>query len=697
MNTVILVFLLVFMNATAVLAQETTITYQGRLSRAGLPANGSYDFQFSLYGSELTGTQTGEVQTHNALQVSGGEFRALMDFGAPAFDGSERWLQVAVRTNGGGDFEILQPRQRISSTPYAIRALEASALPAMSVTSDMLADGSVTAEKLSTNALAGAGGWLNTYSNTAQSRLESTNSALVTRIGANIFNVQSYGAVGNGVADDSAAIRAAWSAMTNTGHGRLYFPAGTYADTNCYVLGHTHAIFDPGYQGSAYEITGDGVGASTWLAQITDATFLNVTGGQALHFDSITIRNGGGGTNTGFRSDTTGNMYVRNTAFDGWNGVGCDVALLAGGIISGAEFSRCGIGLRLPGYADGWNINAGIHRNIVGVMIGGTSTNPVVAGVMRASGVRVHVSGHMNAYGVVVGGRSTSTYISGYLEVSTNALVAIGFPPGFEVPPDFAVPHEGYVGPVIVENLNGVQHAGTELASTIKVYATNVNSLIVRNVGYLSGVAVELMNAIVETNIAIDIQGAQRGAIKLSDGNLVGAASVGRADKRTTWNVFEEHFSFRDRTNAYFSSNPTGQLKVYGRISATPFAADLVPQTMLYSFVPGAESADLYIGGGTGSGKPYKTIRFHTGTPSAAGAGTLSGMIDATGFRGSGASLTNIPVGGVSGLSSALQYLSNTVTGNLQPSLPPADPNTIRGWASFTNASGVIYKLPLYQ
>ncbi|HEY8749327.1 MAG TPA: right-handed parallel beta-helix repeat-containing protein [Tepidisphaeraceae bacterium] len=49
---------------------------------------------------------------------------------------------------------------------------------------------------------------------------------------AGIFNVVSFGAVGNGIVDDTASIAAAVNALTIAGRGLIYFPSGTYRISN---------------------------------------------------------------------------------------------------------------------------------------------------------------------------------------------------------------------------------------------------------------------------------------------------------------------------------------------------------------------------------------------------------------------------------------------------------------------------------
>jgi hypothetical protein len=49
-------------------------------------------------------------------------FTVTLDFGAAAFPGFDRWLEISVRTNGSGSFATLSPRQALTPTPYAITA-----------------------------------------------------------------------------------------------------------------------------------------------------------------------------------------------------------------------------------------------------------------------------------------------------------------------------------------------------------------------------------------------------------------------------------------------------------------------------------------------------------------------------------------------------------------------------------------------
>jgi len=108
-------------------AQGTAFTYQGRLNNTGNPANGLYDIRAGLYASGSGGALISALYTNSAVPVSNGLFTITLDFGS-LFDGTPYWLQIGVRTNGGGaSFTPLSPRQELTPTPYAIFAEGANA------------------------------------------------------------------------------------------------------------------------------------------------------------------------------------------------------------------------------------------------------------------------------------------------------------------------------------------------------------------------------------------------------------------------------------------------------------------------------------------------------------------------------------------------------------------------------------------
>jgi hypothetical protein len=114
-------------------AQTSTFSYQGRLTDAGLPASGSYEMQFKLFDAATPGNQTGPTLTFDgagsnpaAVTVTNGVFAVQLDFGAGAFPGADRYLEIGFRRPGETSFTPLTPRQPIAATPYAVRSLSAA-------------------------------------------------------------------------------------------------------------------------------------------------------------------------------------------------------------------------------------------------------------------------------------------------------------------------------------------------------------------------------------------------------------------------------------------------------------------------------------------------------------------------------------------------------------------------------------------
>src|SRR5262249_36307769 len=133
---IIALFILFIVNFSAVEAQTTSFTYQGKITDSGAPANGNYDLQFSLFDALTGGTQQGTTLTLTNISVTNGIFSVSLDFNfclSGCFSGGARFLQIAVRPTGNPTFTTLNPRQQITSTPYTIRSLNAASADSLSV------------------------------------------------------------------------------------------------------------------------------------------------------------------------------------------------------------------------------------------------------------------------------------------------------------------------------------------------------------------------------------------------------------------------------------------------------------------------------------------------------------------------------------------------------------------------------------
>jgi len=111
-------------------ALGTAFTYQGRLMDGGGAAEGSYDLRFALFDAASGGLPVGSAVTREDVPVADGLFSVTLDFGAAAFTGGARYLEVAVRPGAStGAYTTLSPRQALTVAPYALYASAAGARP----------------------------------------------------------------------------------------------------------------------------------------------------------------------------------------------------------------------------------------------------------------------------------------------------------------------------------------------------------------------------------------------------------------------------------------------------------------------------------------------------------------------------------------------------------------------------------------
>jgi parallel beta-helix repeat protein len=310
-------------------AQNTVFTYQGRLNEGTNPASGTYDLRFAIYDAQSNGNPAGTAITNFGVVATNGFFLAQLDFGAGVFNGSPRWLEVGVRTNGAGGFMTLTPRQAITSVPYAITAANVASsglsgtygsplvfnnpanqfvgsfagngVTLSNLNASQLNVGVVPLARLATNA-AGAHKILYATSATTAKWEDAPEP---------VINIRAYGAVGDGVTLDRAAIQAAALAIPPQG-GTLLIPRGTY------LLDRT-TLPEPNSGKFAIWVK------SNTVIQAESGAVLKMASSVTAQTDLIVVSDGthyGGANNVQIRGLTIdGNTRGRRVGIDGGEGI----------------------------------------------------------------------------------------------------------------------------------------------------------------------------------------------------------------------------------------------------------------------------------------------------------------------------------------------------------------------------------------
>lgn len=223
-------------------AQGTAFTYQGQLSSGGSPANGSFDFQFTLYVTNVTGIAVAGPITNSTIVVSNGLFTTTVDFGVGAFTGQSLWLDIGVSPAGSNTFSELTPRQFMASTPYAVQAANASSVPATNI------NGTIAATQLASSVVTNGAANVNISGNF------SGNGANLT--GVNLITANSHGVItwvtnsGNFMATEAVPVGeypSSIAAADFNGDGKvdLVSVASAYGEINV-LLNNGNGTFTPG-------------------------------------------------------------------------------------------------------------------------------------------------------------------------------------------------------------------------------------------------------------------------------------------------------------------------------------------------------------------------------------------------------------------------------------------------------------------
>ncbi len=304
--------MLILLAASNAMAQTTQFTYQGKLTDNGNPANGNYDFQFTLFDALSGGAPQGIIPL-SSVPVTAGLFFVRLDFGSAVFPGADRFLEIAVKPASGSTFTVLSPRQPVTSTPYTVRSATAAS-----------ADTAANAAQL--GGLAASGFIQNTSSqqNATDFNIGGTGTASILNA-ATQFNLGGNRILSNAGTDNLFVGIGAGASNTGVENTFLGKSAG---QTN--TTGAANSYF--GYNAGLQNTTGGNnafFGDSTGRANTTgvDNSFFgafagssNTTGGFNSFFGtSAGVDNTTGGGNSFFGQGAgSSNTTAGNSAFFGW-------------------------------------------------------------------------------------------------------------------------------------------------------------------------------------------------------------------------------------------------------------------------------------------------------------------------------------------------------------------------------------------
>ena len=376
-HTVIRMATVLLLLSTAIVSQAQTsaFTYQGRLSDGGTAANGTYDLQFSLFDSLAGGAQVGSTQTISSVAVSSGIFSVQLDFGAGAFTGPTRFLEIAARLSGAQSFTTLAPRQPITSTPYAIRSLNAASADAVTVSGVPVGSGNYiqnttspqTTSNFNISGNGTAGGTLSAGAVNATTQYNIGGNRVLSNPGTNLF--AGGGAGANNTAGDFNAFFGRNSGQANTtGINNAFFGDEAGRDNcpgNCSGIaqGKDNAFFGAkagkvnviGYYNSFF---GSSAGAANMFGTENSYFGFSAGGGSTGSFNSFfgTLAgssNTTGNANTlfGFRADVGSGNLINASAIGAYARVDVSNAMVLGSIngVNGAIASvNVGIGTTTP-------------------------------------------------------------------------------------------------------------------------------------------------------------------------------------------------------------------------------------------------------------------------------------------------------------------------------------------------------------
>ncbi len=185
-----------------------------------------------------------------------------------------------------------------------------------------------------------------------------------------------YGAAGDGVTDDTAAIQAAIDALAAGGAHTLYLPAGSYLITRSLDFSAVH--------GGNFSVVGAGPTATTLLVGANNVTAISFTGAGATH-PMV--------SNLGFATLTP--SLTRTTAI-GFTGASASTYM------ANADIDR----VNITGFTSGISLDTCLVNNISNTTITSLATN--------GTGVSMKLAGMTSLTNIVIGAGVTGTTTTGF-------------------------------------------------------------------------------------------------------------------------------------------------------------------------------------------------------------------------------------------------------------------------------------------
>lgn len=369
-----LIFILIL--ATVGYAQTTEFTYQGKLTDVGgQPAAYDFEFRLCVYETLSCSPPLATFTKTNVAPSSGGIFTIKVDFGNGQFsNGTDRYVEVAVRRTGASEYTTLAPRQEITSAPYAIFSSDAG------------------------NAISLGGRSASQYVLTTDPRLSATNyvqNGTTAQTGVN-FNVGGTGTanvLNAGTQFNLGGTRfLSGSNIANVFAGKNAGAANTTGDANSFFGYNAGQLNTSGDNNSFFGIAAGGMNTTGRFNSFFGGSSgeASTTGGMNSFFGSSAGGDNTSGNSNSFFGNLAGGFNTiggNNTALGAnanftANNLNFATALGAGATVGTSNtlvLGRPNDAVQAPGsFSAGGSVNAGMNYRLGGslfISIGGNASN----------------------------------------------------------------------------------------------------------------------------------------------------------------------------------------------------------------------------------------------------------------------------------------------------------------------------------